>query len=169
MSYSKPFLTTSDHAVGFQCVNRAIDNNRALFFDYVEPKHATGRDPADVFIGKGRHDDVLIARTVADFLFVTATLATGPEQLFAEVSGPMIVGAPVRMKTGQWKIYISTPQLFSAAATIKGATAGNSRQASCFVLVDSVGPYVIVSTWNVSGGVLADYDFSLVLWSRGVA
>lgn len=170
MSYAKPFLTTSDHAVGEQCVNRAVDNNRALFFDYFEPKHTTGREPQDVFLGKGKHDDVLIARTVADFLFIGDPLImAGAPCLFAEVSGPMVVGAAVSLQAGQWKIRIATPQIYSAVATIKGATVSKPRAATCFVLIDALGPYVVVSTWDINGAALADYSFSLVIWSRGVA
>lgn len=168
MSYEKPFLTTSDHAVGMQCVNRALDNNTALFFDYFEPGHATGRDPGDVLYGRGRHDDVLVARTVADFLYISDPLImTGAPTLYAEVSGPLIVGSIVNIQAGQWKIRIGTPRIYSAVATIKGAVTA-TRSATCFVLIDSDSPYVIVSTWNVDSGALADYDFSLAIWSRGV-
>ena len=81
----------------------------------------------------------------------------------------MIFGAPVFVKTGQWNIAISTPRLFSAYAVIKGATAGVARYATCFAANALDGPYVTVSTWNAAGGVLANYDFSLVIYAEAVA
>lgn len=162
MSYLKLFKTCSDHAVGEQCVNQALDNNRALYFDQFDPRHSIGIDGKtfgrNEFLVPGRHDDVLVARTVADFA-IDAT-----SDVLALVNGPMFAGAS-RLKAGQWKIFLNTSQVFSAAATIKGATAGVARYATCFVSFDSTGPFVTVSTWNASGGVLADYDFSLAIWA----
>lgn len=168
MSYLKLFKTVSDHAVGMQCVNQALDNNFALYFTQFSPRHVRevewvkpfGRNP---FLVPGRHDDVLVARTIADFS-INATPAA-----MVLVTGPMVLGAPVRMKVGQWKIFVNTPQLFSAVATIKGASVGNARYATCFVDMNPGGAFVTVSTWNASGGVLADYDFSLALWAVGVS
>ena len=169
MSYEKPFLTTQDHAVGLQCVNRALENNRALYSDQFDPGHSTGINGlsyADPFLGPGKHDDPLVARTAADFIL--DTYATGAVALQV-LSGPMIFGAPQYVKTGQWDIYITTPRIFAAYACIKGATAGVARYATCFVANALDGPYVTVTTWNVAGGVLADYNFSLVLYAEAVA
>lgn len=167
MAYEKPFLTTSDHAVGLQCVNRAIENNRALLKDQLDPGHAiTTSSGVDAFLSPGRHDDPLIARTVADFQLDIGTLDTVAVEL---VSGPAIFGTPIRLDVGMWKIRVTTPQLISAYATIKGASAGVARHAACFVSADGTGPFITVVTWNVAGGAPADYDFSLVLYAEGVA
>lgn len=167
--YVKGFKTCSDHAVGLQCVNRALDNNQALF-EQLDKRHSVGNrsfGSADMFLGPGRHDDVLIARTVADFTIVAGP--GGTNIAFSLLSGPLIFDAPQELATGQWRINITTPTIFNAIATIKGATAGIARYATCFVRSDANSPFVIVSTWNVAGGVLAQYDFSLALWSEGVA
>lgn len=168
MSFVKLPKTCSDHAVGLDSVNQALANNRALYFDQLDPWHAAGvRSAADRQLGPGRHDDILIARSVADFsirdifgLGVTAV---------AQVGGPFIVGFPTRLAAGQWRVYVTVPRIFSAAATIKGASTGVARYATCFVSTDVSGPFVTVSTWNATTGALADYDFSLSIWSEGVA
>lgn len=166
MSYEKGFLSTQDHAVGMQCVDRAVGNQQALFFTYLDTNHAVGTGYNDPFMSPGRHDDVLIARTVADF-YIDTTLVT--PQAFVLVGGPMLFSGAVRVDTGQWKIYVTTQAIFGAKATIRGASAGVPRDAMCFITMESAGPYVTVSTWNLNGGTLADYDFSLVLWSEAVA
>jgi hypothetical protein len=167
MSYEKPFLTTSDHAVGLQCVNRALENNRALYSDQFDPGHSAGVGGlayGDPFLTPGKHDDPLVARTAADF----AIDATG--LIAVELTtGLMVFGPPTKLKTGQWQILISTPRIFNAYAIIKGPTAGVARYATCFVSSDVDGPSVTVSTWNAAGGVLADYDFSLVIYAEAVA
>lgn len=168
MSYLKLFKSCSDFAVGIQTAQQALDNNEALLAQF-DANHSTGVSGAafgDPFLGAGRHDDPLIARSVADF-YIDATLAT--PAAFALISGPMIFETPIWLQTGQWKIHITTPQLFSAIATIKGATTGSPRQATCFIAMATNGPYVTVSTWDTNAGTLADYDFSLVLWAEGVA
>lgn len=164
--YVKLFKTCSDHAVGTQSVNQALENNIALF-ERLDKRHALGTRPNDVFIGPGKHDDVLIARTVADFTVVSG--AGGTQLLFSLVSGPFIFDTPTQLASGQWRIDIPTPTIFSAIATIKGASLGIARHASCFVGADQLNPYVVVSTWNVAAGALADYDFSVAIWAEGVA
>lgn len=167
MAYEKPFLTTSDHAVGLQCVNRALENNRALLREQLDPGHAiTSSVGVDAFLGLGKHDDPLIARTAADFQLDIGTLDT---VAIALVSGPAIFGTPIRLAVGRWKIRVTTPQLVSAYASIKGASAGVARHAACVVSGDLSGPFVAVTTWNVAGGAPADYDFSLVIYAEGVA
>lgn len=168
MSYLKLPKTCSDHAIGIQSVNQALDNNRALYYDQFDPKHSVGIDGnayGDPFLTPGRHDDVLISRAVADFAIDSTGLTP---VLLPLMNGPLIFSTS-RVAVGKWKIYVTTPQLVSACATIKGPTASVARDAMCFVGVGSIGVYVTVSTWNVNSGVLADYDFSLALWSREVA
>jgi hypothetical protein len=166
MSYLKLFKTCSDHAVGYQSVNQAVDNNLALY-QQIDAKHAVGNEQNDIFQPLGRHDDVLVARTVADFKVVAGP--NGTNRAFPLVSGPLLVNPPTELATGQWRIPVATPTIFHAVATIKGASAGNARYATCYVLAGLSNAFVIVSTWNVTGGVLASYDFSLVLWSEGIA
>ena len=167
MSYLKPFKTCSDHAVGIASVNGALNNNRALYFDQLDPNHSVGNiSLVDRLLGPGRHDEVLIARCAADFSIRTI-YGLGVSAV-SQVGGRLIVWFPTQIKTGQWKVYVTTTRIFSAVATIKGVTTGAPRYATCFVSSDSTGQFVTVSTWNVAGGVLADYDFSLVVWADGI-
>lgn len=167
MAYEKPFLTVSDHAVGLQCVNRALENNRALYRDQFDPTHSVGvggSSLGDPFLGPGRHDDPLIARTVADF-----TLDAAGAVAVSLVTGPLIFDAPTKVDTGQWVIYVTTPRLFSAVACIKGASIGAPRHATCHVSMDLNGPYVTVSTWDFASSARISCDFSLALWAEAVA
>lgn len=70
MSYVKLFKVTQDFPLGYQTLNQAIDNNEALK-DLYDVKHfiPSGNNGAFTsdFMTVGRHDDILIARTVADF------------------------------------------------------------------------------------------------------
>lgn len=167
MSYLKLLKTCSDHAVGMQSVNQAIDNNGALYSTQFDPNHSTGSTSrVDSLLGPGRHDDTLVARGVFDFIIRTIS-GIGPTAV-ASVGNAIAVGFPARITSGQWRIYVLTRRLFSAVATIKGATAGIPRYATCFVSADSYGQFVTVSTWNVAAGVLDDYDFSLAIWAEGV-
>lgn len=164
--YTKLHLVCQDFAVGLQSANTVIDNNQALW-ERLDKRHAVGIQGNDAFLGPGRHDDVLIARTVADFTVVSGP--SGDDLLFSLLSGPLIFEAPIALSTGQWLIYVTTPRPFTAKATIKGASASRARDATCLVRSDPAGPYVVVSTWDVESVALAAYDFSLVLWSQGVA
>lgn len=167
MSYEKPFLTVQDHAIGLQCVNRALENNRALYADQFDPNHSVGVGGlayGDPFLTPGQHDDPLVARAAVDF----AIDATGRVAI-ALMPSPSIIGEVEFVKTGQWRVNITTPRIFSAYAVIKGATSGNARYATCFVTFGIDGPSVIVTTWLVAGGVLATYDFSLVVYAEAVA
>jgi hypothetical protein len=167
MAYEKPFLSVSNHAVGLQCVNRALENNRALYSDQFDPNHSPGLgggSVGDPFLAPGRHDDPLIARTVADFAY-DATYG----YVITLVSGPMIFSGAQRLAAGRYEVRVTTPRLFYAFAAIKGPSTGNPRTATCLVTSTNNGPKVTVSTWNVAGGVIADCDFSLVLFAEGVA
>jgi len=167
MSYVKLPKGVSDYAVGYQSVNQALDNNAALY-EQVDARHSTGVGGAaygDPFLAPGQHDDILVARTVAD-VFVDATGAAVLSYLL--LNGPIINGAPQYVADGKWKIYVSTPQLVGAVATIK-ETSLVDRYAQCRVSNDTNGPYVMVTTWDVASGTLVNVDFSLALWSDGVA
>ena len=163
MSYLKLPKTCSDHAVGFQSVNQAIDNNIELYTQ-LDRRHAVtaeGNSYVPPFRAPGSHDDELIARTVADFAFSSGLLIMVPY-----ITGPMIFGLPVLVKTGQWDIPITAPRIYSAVATIKGASTGGPRGTSCKIWrwINAT-PYVTVTTWDINGGALADYDFSLAIWT----
>jgi len=169
VSYVKLPKTTQDHCVGYQSVVQAIENNAALVVAFDE-KHSIGiagespvGQPAKAL---GRHDDILIARSVAD-LTVDTTLPT--PRLSALVSGP-IFGALVytRLAVGQWQVFIATPQLFAAVALMK-STASVDRKATCYrVSSTTTGPSIIVSTWQIDTGVwvMADLPFSLIVWTQ---
>ena len=166
-TYVKLFKVVSDFALGKQTYNQGLDNNRALF-DQFDAKHSSGiggtsRD--DPFLGAGRHDDSGIARTVVDFRVDPDSLRL----VSRLVSGQMLNGEPVRMKAGQWRIYVTTPQLFGAVATIK-TTDTAPKMVTARVSLASSGPYVTVSTWDLDLSTVEQVDlpFSLVLWTEAV-
>ena len=168
MAYEKPFLTTSDHAVGLQCVNRALENNRALLQDQFDPGHSLGLGGAargDPFLSPGRHDDPLVSRSVALFSMDVGALDTVAVTL---ISGPLIFSGARRVAQGEFQIFLTTQEIVSAYALINGPSTGVARHATCLVSNNTNAPYVTVSTWNVAGGAKADYDFSLVLYAEGV-
>ena len=163
----KLFKTVQDHAVGFQSVNQAIDNHDALktLFDV---KHAIGVNGNSPYLqptrSVGRHDDMVIARSVADFK-VDTTLVT--PALVPYVSGPLF--SPLlyqRLAVGSWRIFIGTAQLLGAVALMK-SSASVDYKANCFVNVDPVqGPSIYVTTWNVPTPITADLPFSLQVWTQ---
>lgn len=168
MSYLKLFKTTQDHAVGTQSVNQASDNNDAMKSLY-DAKHALGVDGyntggfSNPFRAVGRHDDPVIARTVARF-----SIDASSGLPFTIISGPMLsFSTPLRIRAGQWRIYVYTPQLFGAVALAE-ASATTDRKATCLVEFNpATGPAVVVTTWEITTGTFApgNYDFSLVLWA----
>lgn len=170
MSYLKLPKTTSDHAVGLQSLNQAIDNNEALLTAF-DAKHSIGVGGNSPYGAPtraiGRHDDPLIARTVADF-YVDTSVQT--PVLTMRVGGP-VFGALryLRIATGQWRIYIATAQLFGAVALTK-ASATVDYKANCYISYDpTTGPAVTVSTWDINSGAvpsLEDLNFSLVIWTQ---
>jgi hypothetical protein len=167
MSYLKLPVTTQDHAIGFQSVNQAIDNNNFLATHF-DAKHSIGVDgespqgqPTKEI---GRHDDILIARSVADFEVDTSILTP---TLSAIVSGPIFGAvAYTRIAAGQWQIFIATPLLYAAVALMKSSSSVD-RKATCYRSTSlTQGPSVIVSTWNVATPALEDLSFSLVVWTQ---
>jgi hypothetical protein len=169
VSYVKSFKVVSDFALGFQTLNQALENNRALL-EQVDAKHATGRtawSSSDTYLENGRHDDPLVARTSADFEVDTTGTVIVARTL---IRGPMIQSAPVNTALGQWKFVISTPQFFGAVACAKGVNPGAGMYATCFCDFSTTGPHTVtVTTWNVASGLPAFYDFSLVVWAEGVS
>lgn len=167
MSYLKLPKTCSDHAIGFQSVNQAIDNNAALLsaFDVRHSIGVGGNSPYGFPMrAVGRHDDILIARTVADFAVDTTLPTPG---LVVRLSGP-ILGALfyTRLAVGQWRIFVSTSQRVAAVALMK-STASVDYKANCYVSYDpSTGPSIAVTTWNIATPITADLPFSLVLWAE---
>ena len=168
MSYVKLIKTVQDHAVGFQSVNQAIDNNQALV-DAFNLRHAIGVGGNAPFrrplASVGRHDDILIARSVADFT-VDTTLSV--PALTAVIAGPLFGTTDyARISAGQWKIPLATPQFFGAVALMK-STASTDVKATCYASYDpSRGASVYVSTWIIDTGawVTDDLPFSLVVWA----
>jgi hypothetical protein len=169
VSYLKLFKTTQDHAVGVQSINQSSDNNDAMR-DLYDAKHSLGLDGYNTggfnnpFRAVGRHDDPLVARTVARFR-IDSTAAVPVASTI--ISGPMLaLSTPLRMGAGQWRIFVVTPQLFGAVALIEGAPAVDLK-ATCFVEFNpATGPCVVVSTWNVASAARVDYNFSLILWAN---
>lgn len=170
MAYSKLPLTDQDHFIGYQSVNQAIDNNDALA-DLYDAKHSLGVGGADPFGAPlravGRHDDICIARSVADFEVVT-TLAV--PALRARVSGPVFGSLSFsRLAAGKWRVFIAAPRLVGVTALMK-STGSTDAKATCYLVYDpTTGPSVLVTTWLQSGGTwaAADLPFSLVAWGQG--
>lgn len=166
MSYVKLHKVVSDFAVGIQSVNQAIDNNAAKY-DQLDLGHSMGLrggSGSDAFMSPGQHDDPVIARTVLQFAIDT-TLTT--PIAYALTSGPLLYDVAERVATGQWRIYVTTPQIIGAKATPR-ASATADRACSARVVADIGSPYVVVTTWNIAGAAPADFDFDLVLWSEGL-
>ena len=167
MAYEKPFLSVSDHAVGLQCVNRALENNRALFEDQFDPGHSAGLGgtaQSDPFFSPGRHDDPLVARTVANF-----SVSTVVDEALAIVTGPFLFGAPEKLDIGQWLIDINAAVVTKCYAVPLKATNGNPHAATCRIGTgDGGSSAVYVSTWDIIAGAPADIDFALVIFSEGV-
>jgi len=164
-SYVKLHTVVSDFAVGVQSVNQAIDNNTALY-TLLDLNHSMGLragGPNDPFLQPGQHDDPLIARSVFSFS-VDALSSTG---LLTLLGGQMMSGSAVRLGTGSWQIFVSTPQFFYASATPRAASAAdyvtNTR-----LVYDPSGPWIWVTTWNAAGGTRADIDFDLAVWAEGL-
>lgn len=173
MAYTKLFKVCQDAPLGYQSVNQAVDNNTALK-DLYNEKHSIGVGGNNIYgvplLNIGRHDDILIARTVAHF--TVDTTAPTPT-LSTTMSGPMF-GSGVqyqRLGTGQWRLFVSTPQRFGATALCR-STASIDRKASCYVTYGGTsGPSIIVTTWEVDAGtfVETDLDFSLAIWAQRAA
>ena len=166
MSYLKLPKTVQDHCVGYQSAVQAIDNNAALV-EAFDAKHSIGiggnSPPGQPTRAVGRHDDMVIARSVADFDVDTSVPTP---VLVSLVAGP-IFGALqyARLAAGQWRIFFGTSQLFAAVALMK-STASADRKATCYaVSTPSQGPSVIVSTWDVATATMDDLPFSLVVWT----
>lgn len=169
MSYVKLPKTTQDHFVGYQSVNQAIDNNAALLSLY-DAKHAQGVGGFNAQMRPlnaiGRHDDILIARSVGEF-DVDTTLAT--PSLKPRMLGPLFGSLQYdRLAAGQWRIYLASPQLVGAVALMK-SSASVDEKATCYTVYDtSRGPSVIVTTWLRDSGAWApaDLPFSLIVWAQ---
>jgi hypothetical protein len=167
VSYQKLFKVTSDFALGLQTLNQALDNNRALYQQF-DAKHSTGLSGAafgDPFLGPGKHDDFLVARTVADYEIDESGTTPRALQL---VGGALIFDSPEWITDGVWKIYITTPQLFGAVATVRHNATGD-YSATARVVFDTQGPFVVVNTWDISSPTRINIGFSLVVWAQAVA
>jgi hypothetical protein len=167
MSYLKLPTTTQDHCIGYQSVVQAINNNGAMV-DAFDAKHSVGVGGNSPYgqptRAVGRHDDAFIARSVAEFE-VDTSLPT--PALSAIVSGPIFGSlAYTRLGTGQWQIFIATPQLYAAVALLKSSSSVD-RKATCYRTTSlTQGPSIIVSTWNIATPALENLDFSLIVWTQ---
>jgi hypothetical protein len=165
MAFEKPFLSVSNHAVGLQCVNRALENNRALFEGQFNPNHSPGLGGgsiADPFLAPGRHDDPLVARSV--YMFDVSSSGA----YAALITGPFLnMAPPTRIQTGQWRIALNSNAvwLVKVQACLTGTSSGNARAVTCRVIADPNDNHIIVTTWNVSAGAREECDFTLVIYS----
>jgi hypothetical protein len=166
VSYLKLPTTTQDHAIGSVTVGQMVDNNAALCAHF-DAKHSIGVGGTSPY-GRpvqavGRHDDILIARSVAEFSVNTSLPIPA---LSAIVTGPVFGWTFTRLGTGQWQIFLATPQLYAAVALLKSSSSVD-RKATCYTTTSlTQGPNVIISTWNVATAALADLPFSLIVWTQ---
>ena len=158
MSYVKLFKKVQDHAVGIQSLNQAIDNNAALLAQF-DAKHSVSfSSSSSVFRRPGRHDDPLVARTVARFSVDTSRAVPTLDPI---VSGPVFGGLCfMRMQAGQWRIYIAAPQLFFAVALCE-STAAIDRKPRVSTFEPPTGP-PLSSRWE-RGRAAEQTPFSLAL------
>jgi hypothetical protein len=172
MSYVKLFTTVSDHAVGIQSVNQAVDNAQALYdqFDLRHAAEAGALGGGDVFLQVGKHDDIRVSRTVIDFKL---DAAASPMRLMQLLTGRIIGGTIVRQSAGVWKIPVTSDSMLGVVGTAK-ATAAGYRHVGCTVSREGGGPsfpdrtYITARTWNILTGAPEDFDFSLVIWAPSV-
>jgi len=175
MAYNKPFTVCQNFPVGIQSVNRLIDNNQALY-DLWTVKHGTRDDGSrdatllDYATRFGRHNDILVARSVSHF--TVETYADGTKYLQEQTTGRM-TRATERLGTGHWRIYLSVYDVFGGVAT-GYATSVVDRKVMVRTAISIGSPplslpgYVDVSTWNVATPARLDFDFSLEFWSKVV-
>lgn len=172
MSYVKLFTTVSDHAIGIQSVNQAVDNSQALY-DHLDLRHAVEAGAisgGDISLQAGKHDDIRIARTVIDLRVDTAT---SPTRLIQLVSGRLVGGTIVRLATGVWKFPVTSNSMIGVVGTAKSAAVGY-RHVGCTVSSEGGGPsfpartYITARTWNILTGAPEEFDFSLVIWAPSV-
>lgn len=169
MSYVKLPTVVSDFAVGIQSMQQASDNADALK-DVLDAEHALGNGGfnTSAFTNPlnevGRHDDNLIARTVAH-CYIDNT--GGLTRLSAYFAGPVLGSLTYRrLGTGQWQMYLQAPFLFFGVASMP-ATASVDYQPRTYRSYDpQFGSSLIVSTWAIDSGswVLDDLDFDLAIW-----
>lgn len=172
MSYVKLFTTVSDHAIGIQSVNQAVDNAQSLY-DQFDLRHAaeTGAlGGGDVFLQVGKHDDIRVSRTVIDFKL---DAAASPMRLMQLLSGRIVGGAIERLSVGVWKIPVATSNIVGVVGTAK-ATSSGYRHVGCTMSSEGGGPsfpartYITARTWSILTGAPEDFDFSLVIWAPSV-
>jgi hypothetical protein len=171
VSYLRLPKGVQDYAVGYRSINQANDNSEAIY-DTLDAKHALGNsgnntssytNPLNAI---GRHDDFLIARTVANF---TVDTTTPTPTLTALLAGPLLsLLAVTRYGMGQWRVFFASAGEFIAAASMPATASGDFR-ATCYRFYDpALGQGYIVSTWTVDSGVWipADLDFDLAIWAQ---
>jgi hypothetical protein len=171
MAYEKGFKVTQDFALGIQSVNRAIENNEVLFSSWTS-KHSNGIDGVSqpgLGFQFGRHNDILVARSVTHYTVETDTGGGLYLQFDPDVRGALTsTYQPVALGTGQWRIYVQSPNIFGAVATPAATSA--AYKATCRAVSSPGGAsYVDVSVWNVpSAALAADVGFTLVVWAQEV-
>lgn len=171
MSYVKLHTVVADFALGYQTMSQAGDNCDALK-DVLDAEHALGNSGFNTssytnpLNEVGRHDDNLIARTVAHcYVDNTSTTPT----LLTYFSGPAIGALNyVRRAAGQWQIFIQAPHEFFGIASLPAAGSVDYQARTYRVVDPTYGPSLIVSTWSITGGnwALTDLDFDVALWLR---
>lgn len=173
MAYNKPFFATQDFAVGIQSINRLIDNNQALYDLWTE-NHGSRDDGSpdlrllDFATRFGRHNDILIARSVSHL--TVQTYADGTKYLQDETRS-RIINSVQRIGTGQWRLWLNHYDIFAAVA-VPYATSVVDRKVTCRTSASSGAPplgspgYTDVSTWNVATLARADFDFSIAYWAK---
>lgn len=158
-----------DFPVGIREVQASIDNNAGLLQAW-GTQHAIDRldlNQTNRLLTVGRHNDVLVARTVTDF-YVDASGAT--PTLTSLVSGPA-VGDVIRLGTGQWSIgVVGMGQVFAAVSVkVPDVTIGSAVLSTAMAYVyqtAALDQRIIVTTWRSAGLYFSqqDIDFALAIW-----
>jgi hypothetical protein len=174
MSITRRPTVCQDFPVGIREVQASIDNNDGLLQSWGS-KHAIDRldfSQTNRLLTVGRHNDVLIARSVTDFYVDTSS---GTPVLSASLAGPAI-GDVIRLGTGSWSIgIIGMGQVFAAASLkVPDVTVGSAVLSTVMAYVyqtASLAQRIAVTTWRSSGYYFdrTDLDFSLAVWGTVAA
>lgn len=176
MSYDRVPLVCQDFQLGYRTINQAGENNRVLWARLLA-KHltATRSFPGDSRIG--HHNDYFVARSVACWFptqNIDGTWFAGGTQPYFGSS----FGIPQLRDVGRWRVplfetsalLVTGCPILNGIGTFTGPTVGRKVGVKLFLPASGQGPYVDVTTWDVttstSAPATAHMPFSLVLWAR---
>ena len=154
MTIVKLFTVDDDFSLGFQSVNRAMQNNDDMW-DAFGLEHG---------VPSGIHATEQIARGVANFYIDCSPWFATPRCL-PVLKGRIPKIEPTRIETGRWRFKMPNNNLIGAIATCSNTDLSVPYYATTFVDQDAVGQFLIVTTWDASIWTKVDCDFSLAIWA----